>query len=149
LLTDDRGCPVAVSVFKGNTVDTKTLLPQVQRVREQFGIESLAIVGDRGMISQTQIDELKVISGVDWITALRSAAIHKLVDGHHVQIDLFDERSYFELTHPDYPGERLVACRNPALAERRARKRQALLEATTREMRARVTTSISLRARGV
>jgi transposase len=136
LLTDDRGCPVAVSVFKGNTVDTKTLLPQVRRVQAQFGIERLAIVGDRGMISQTQIDELKVIPGVDWITALRSSAIHKLVDAHQVQIDLFDERSHFQLTHPDYPGERLVACRNPALAERRANKRQALLEATTRELEA-------------
>jgi transposase len=127
---------VAVSVFKGNTVDTRTLLPQVQRIQAQFGIERLAIVGDRGMISQTQIDELKVIPGVDWITALRSSAIHKLVDAHQVQIDLFDERSHFQLTHPDYPGERLVACRNPALAERRANKRQALLEATTRELEA-------------
>ncbi|MCP3876768.1 MAG: transposase, partial [Sulfitobacter sp.] len=102
----------------------------------QFGIERLAIVGDRGMISQTQIDALKVIPGVDWITALRSRAIHKLVDAHQVQIDLFDERSHFQLTHPEYPGERLVACRNPALAERRANKRQALLEATTRELEA-------------
>ncbi|MGB5406037.1 MAG: IS1634 family transposase, partial [Thiogranum sp.] len=134
LLTDDRGCPVAVSVFKGNTVDTKTLLPQVRRIQTQFGIERLAIVGDRGMISQTQIDELKVIPGVDWITALRSSAIHKLVEADQVQIDLFDERSHFQLTHPDYPGERLVACRNPALAERRAHKRQALLEATSREL---------------
>ncbi|MCP3879040.1 MAG: IS1634 family transposase, partial [Sulfitobacter sp.] len=136
LLTDDRGCPVAVSVFKGNTADTKTLLPQVRRIQAQFGIERLAIVGDRGMISQTQIDELKVIPGVDWITALRSSAIHKLVDAHQVQLDLFDERSHFQLTHPDYPGERLVACRNPLLAERRANKRQALLEATTRELEA-------------
>lgn len=136
LLTDDRGCPVAVSVFKGNTVDTQTLLPQVQRVQAQFGIERLAIVGDRGMISQTQIDELKVTPGVDWITALRSSTIHRLVDAHQVQLDLFDERSYFQLTHPDYPGERLVACRNPLLAERRANKRQALLEATTRELEA-------------
>ena len=136
LLTDDRGCPVAVSVFKGNTVDTKTLLPQVQRIQGQFGIERLAIVGDRGMISQTQIDELKVIPGVDWITALKGSAIHKLVDAHQVQLDLFDERSYFQLTHPDYPGERLVACRNPVLAERRANKRQALLKATARELEA-------------
>lgn len=136
LLTDDRGCPVAVSVFNGNTVDTQTLLPQVQRIQGQFGIERLAIVGDRGMISQTQIDALKVIPGVDWITALRGSAIHKLVDAHQVQIDLFDERSHFQLTHPAYPGERLVACRNPLLAERRASKRQALLEATTRELEA-------------
>ncbi|MCP3885471.1 MAG: IS1634 family transposase, partial [Propionibacteriaceae bacterium] len=82
LLTDDRGCPVAVSVFKGNTVDTKTLLPQVRRLQAQFGIERLAIVGDRGMISQTQIEELKAIPDVDWITALKSSAIHKLVDAH-------------------------------------------------------------------
>jgi len=136
LLSDARGCPVAVSVFKGNTVDTQTLLPQVERVREHFGIERLAIVGDRGMISQTQIDALKGIPGVDWITALRSAAIHQLVEARHVQIDLFDERSHFELTHPHYPGERLVACRNPVLAERRARKRHALVEATTRELEA-------------
>ena len=136
LLNDARGCPVAVSVFKGNTADTQTLVPQVERVRAQFGIERLAIVGDRGMISQTQIDRLKEMAGVDWITALRSSAIHQLVAAREVQIDLFDERSHFELTHPDYPGERLVACRNPILAERRARKRQALLAATTRELEA-------------
>lgn len=136
LLTDARGCPIAVSVFKGNTVDTQTLLPQVQRLKEQFGIERAAIVGDRGMISQTQIDALTVTPGVDWITALKSGAIRCLVDAKHVQMDLFDERSHFELTHPDYPGERLVACRNPALAERRAATREALLEATTRELKA-------------
>ena len=134
LLTDERGCPVAISVFKGNTVDTQTLLPQVQRIQGQFGVRRLAIVGDRGMISQTQIDELKVIPGVDWITALRSGAIHQLVDAHQVQADLFDERSHFQFTHPDYPGERLVACRNPLLAEHRANQRHALLAATTREL---------------
>jgi hypothetical protein len=136
LLTDERGCPVAVSVFKGNTVDTQTLVPQVQRVQAQFGIARLAIVGDRGMISQTQIDELKVIPGVDWVTALRSSSIHSLVNAHQLQLDLFDERSYFELTHPDYPGERLVACRNPLLAACRATKRHALLEATSQELEA-------------
>ncbi len=136
LLTDDRGCPVGISVFKGNTVDTKTLLPQVQRIRAHFGIDGMIIVGDRGMISQTQLDELKVMPGVDWITALRSSTIRKLIDTDQVQIDLFDERSYFQLTHPDYPDERLIACRNPVLAERRAKKRQALLEATTRELEA-------------
>jgi hypothetical protein len=134
LLTDARGCPIAVSVFKGNTVDTQTLLPQVQRLKAQFGIERAAIVGDRGMISQTQIDALKVMPGVDWITALKSGAIRRLLEARHVQPDLFDERSHFELTHPDYPGERLVACRNPALAEHRAATRQALLAATTREL---------------
>jgi len=134
LLSDARGCPVAVSVFKGNTVDTQTLLPQVQRIQAEFGMARLAIVGDRGMISQTQIDALKVIPGVDWITALRSSAIHQLVEAHQVQLDLFDERSYFQLTHPDYPAERLVACRNPVLAEHRAHQRQALLAATTQEL---------------
>lgn len=134
LLTDDRGCPVAISVFEGNTVDTQTLLPQVRRLQGQFGIGRLAIVGDRGMISQTQIDALKVTPGVDWITALRSGAIHALVQAAEVQADLFDERSHFALTHPDYPGERLIACRNPLLAERRAHKRQALLQATSREL---------------
>jgi len=136
LLTDERGCPVALSVFQGNTVDTQTLLPQVRRLQGQFGVERLAIVGDRGMISQTQIDALKEIPGVDWITALRGAAIHSLVAAGQVQFDLFDERSHFQFTHPDYPGERLVACRNPVLAERRANKRQALLQATSRELEA-------------
>ena len=134
LLTDERGCPIAVSVFKGNTMDTKTLLPQVEQVQRQFGIDTLVIVGDRGMISQTQIDRLNEVEGVDWITALRSSAIKKLVEEQHVQLDLFDERNLFELAHPQYPGERLVACRNPALAERRAKTRQSLLEATTEEL---------------
>ncbi len=135
LLTDARGCPVSVSVFDGNTSDTKTLLPQVERVQQQFGIQRLVIVGDRGMIAQTQIDRLKERPGVDWITALKNGAIRKLVDAQAMQLDLFDERNLFELTHPDYPDERLVACRNPALAERRARARQSLLEATSRRLK--------------
>lgn len=134
LLTDARGCPIAVSVFKGNTIDTKTLLPQVERVQQKFAIQALAIVGDRGMIAQTQIDSLKSIEGIDWITALRSSAIKKLVEARHLQTDLFDQHNLFELTHPEYPGERLVACRNPLLAERRAKTRQSLLEATTKEL---------------
>ncbi|MCP4874326.1 MAG: IS1634 family transposase [Gammaproteobacteria bacterium] len=135
LLTDDQGCPVSVSVFEGNTCDGKTLLPQVERVQQQFGIQHLAIVGDRGMISQTQIDQLKEIPKIDWISALRSSSIKKLVDAQAVQPDLFDTCNLFALTHPDYPGERLIACRNPVLAERRANKRQALLEATTRTLK--------------
>jgi len=135
LLTDARGCPVSVSVFDGNTSDTKTLLPQVERVQQQFGIQKLVIVGDRGMISQTQIDRLKQSPGIDWITAVKNGAIRKLVNTQVLQLDLFDERNLFELTHPDYPDERLVACRNPALAERRATKRQSLLEATGRRLK--------------
>lgn len=134
LLTDARGCPVAVSVFKGNSGDAPTLLPEVQRVRERFGIEQLVMVGDRGMISQTQITALQALDGVDWITALKTGAMRALLTEGHLQLGLFDERNLFELTHPDYPGERLVACRNPELAKRRAHKRQALLAATVKEL---------------
>jgi transposase len=135
LLTDARGCPVAVSVFEGNTVDSQTLQPQVRRLRDQFGIERFVVVGDRGMISQKGIEEeLKSLPGVDWITALKSAQLRALVDQGSLQLGLFDERNLFEFTHPDYPGERLVACRNVELAKLRAAKRQALLGATAAEL---------------
>ena len=134
LLTDPRGRPVAVSVFQGNTGDPKTFMPQVEKLQKTFGIEQLVLVGDRGMISQKQINELKQRDGMDWITALRTGAIRKLVDGGHIQLGLFDERNLFEITHPDFPGERLVACRNPQLARLRANKRQSLLQATSKEL---------------
>lgn len=134
LLTDRQGRPVSVSVFAGNINDPQTLLPQVQKLREDFGIQNIAVVGDRGMISQKQITALRELPGIDWITALRSESIRKLLQGGHLQLGLFDERNLFELRHPDYPGERLVACRNPELAKLRAHKRQSLLAATTREL---------------
>jgi len=134
LLTDDRGRPVAVSVFKGNTGDPKTLMPQVRKVKESFGIETMVIVGDRGMITQKQIDEIKETDGVDWITALRTEGIKNLVEGGALQMELFDKRDLFELTHPDYPGERLIACMNPELRKLRGHKRRSLLEATRREL---------------
>ena len=134
LLTDPRGRPVAVSVFKGNTGDPKTLMPQVEKLQKTFAIAQLVLVGDRGMISQKQITELKQREGIDWITALRTGAIRTLVDSGHIQLGLFDERNLFEVTHPDFPGERLVACRNPQLALLRAHKRQSLLDATSREL---------------
>ena len=134
LLTNQRGIPVSVSVFEGNTGDPKTLLPQVDKVRKDFGIEQFVLVGDRGMIAQKQVDALREIDGVDWIAALRPEAIRKLVAGGVIQMGLFDERNLFELRHPDFPGERLVACRNPELARRRAQKRQSLLEATVQEL---------------
>jgi transposase len=134
LLTDAPGRPLAVSVFKGNTGDPPTLLPHVERVRERFGIEQLVLVGDRGMISQTQITVLKTLEGVAWITALRTGALRELAVEGYLQLGLFDERNLFELTHPDYPGERLVACRNPELAKLRAHKRQALLDATVKAL---------------
>jgi len=134
LIADERGCPVAVSVYEGNTGDSTTLLSQVEKVRDSFGIHEMVLVGDRGMITQKQIDSLKKLEDVYWITALRSKTIRKLMDGGAIQLDLFDERNLFEITHPDFPGERLIACRNPQLAKLRARTREDLLAATTREL---------------
>jgi hypothetical protein len=134
LLTDARGCPVSVSVFEGNTADPKTLLPQIEKVRTSFGLDRIVMAGDRGMISNIQIEALRTLAGVDWITALKSGAITKLAEGGHVQLDLFDERNLISLSHEDYPGERLIACRNPTLAKLRAAKRQDLIAATTREL---------------
>ena len=134
LVTDRRGCPVAVSVHPGNTNDAKTLLPQLKTIRESFGIEEVVLVGDRGMISQKQIDELAKAGHAGWITALRTGAIRQLMDSGRLQMGLFDERNLFEISSHDYPGERLVACRNPDLARLRAAKRQSLLDATVREL---------------
>ena len=130
LLTDARGCPVAVSVYEGNVTDSQTLMPEVKRLRESFGIERLVMVGDRGMICQKSIDEMRESDGIDWITALKSASIRALVEQGQLQLGLFDERNLLELESPQYPGERLVACRNPELAKLRAHKRQELLGAT-------------------
>ena len=134
LLTDARGCPVAVSVQEGNTPDSKTFLPEVQRLRTDFGIERMVMVGDRGMISQKAIDEMRDTEGVGWITALKSVSIRALIEQGQLQLDLFDERNLLELSSPDYPGERLMACRNPQLAKRRAHTREALLEATEKAL---------------
>jgi hypothetical protein len=149
LLTDERGCPVSVSVFEGNTSDSKTLMQQVDTMRNRFGIKTLVVVGDRGMISQKQIDDdLRDLDGIDWITALKSPSIRKLMDGGSLQLGLFDQHNLFELTHPDFPGERLVACRNPELAKLRAHKRQSLLEATTQALTKIRTMVESARLRG-
>ena len=134
LLTDRRGCPVAVSVYEGNTGDAKTLMPQVEKLRKDFGLDRVVMVGDRGMIGQAAIEQLRDVEGLSWITALKSGQIRALVEGGTLQLGLFDERNLFELAHPDYPGERLVACRNPELGRLRAHKRQALLDATTKEL---------------
>ena len=134
LLTDRRGCPVAVSVHEGNTADSRTFMPQVQRLRNDFGIERMVMIGDRGMISQKAIDEMRETDGIGWITALRSASIRSLVEQRQLQLGLFDERNLLELSSPDYPGERLVACRNPELAKLRAHKREDLLTSTERNL---------------
>jgi len=134
LLTDRKGIPVAVSVFEGNTGDPKTLMPQVEKMQDAFGIEKFVMVGDRGMLTQKQVDALHDIGGIDWIGALRPEAIKKLATSGAMQMGLFDERNLFELKHPDFPGERLIACRNVELAHRRAIKRESLLKATVKEL---------------
>jgi transposase len=134
LLTDVRGCPVAVSVYEGNVGDSLTLMPEVKRLRETFGVEQLVMVGDRGMISQKSIEQMRELNGVGWISALKSVSIRALVEQGQLQLGLFDERDLLEISSPDYPGERLVACRNPELAKLRAHKREDLLAATERNL---------------
>jgi len=134
LLTDDRGCPVAISVHEGNTSDSTTFMPQVTRLREEFGIKRMVMVGDRGMISQKAIDEMSRDSDVAWVTALRSSAIRSLVEQGAVQMGLFDERNLLEIRSPDFPGERLVACRNLELAKLRVHTREDLLAATEKSL---------------
>jgi hypothetical protein len=133
LLTDRRGCPVAVSVYKGDTGDPTTFLPQADKLRHQFGLRDMVLIGDRGMISKASIEQLRA-ERFGWITALKSGQIRSLLADGALQMDLFDERGLFELSHPDFPGERLVACRNPQLARRRAHKRAALIAATAAEL---------------
>lgn len=136
LLTDARGCPVAVSVHEGNVADAATFAAEVQRVRESFGIEQLVMVGDRGMIGHKAIAELREMDGVGWITALKTTSIRALLESGQLQLGLFDERNLVELASPEYPGERLVVCRNPQLAKLRAHKREDLLVATERSLQA-------------
>ncbi len=135
LLADPRGCPVAIRVFPGNTADPGAFAEIVTVVRERFGLEQLVMVGDRGMITSARIDKLRELPGMGWLSALRAPSIRKLAeDSGPLQIGLFDEVNFCEITHPDYPGERLVACRNPLLAGERARKREALLASTETEL---------------
>jgi hypothetical protein len=135
LLTCPAGRPVAIEVFAGNTSDSISFKTAVARVREDFGIEKIVLVGDRGMITTTRIKELRELDGVDWITALRAPAIAALAsDDGPLQLSLFDTQNLAEIAHLDYPGERLICCRNPALADERARKRQALLAATEKDL---------------
>jgi hypothetical protein len=137
LLTDPDGRPVAVEVLAGNTADPEAFKAAITRVRDDFGIGRLVMVGDRGMITGTRIKDLRELPGMGWITALKAPAIAKLAkDGGPLQMTLFDEHDLAEITHPDYPGERLVCCRNPFLAAERARKRDDLLAATENDLAA-------------
>ena len=135
LLCNAAGCPVAIEVFKGNTGDPKTLGSQIEKVRRRFGLKRVIFVGDRGMITAKRIDEeLRGVEGLDWITALRADSIKKLAEQQVIQLSFFDEKDLAEVTSPDYPGERLVVCRNPLLADERARKREELLQATEKAL---------------
>jgi len=130
LLTDARGCPVAMSVHEGNTSDSLTFLPMVEQLRHHFGIERMIMIGDRGMISTQAIEALRTADGIDWITALKTVSIRSLLHEGHLQLDLFDDCNLFEFNSAEYPGERLVACHNPQRARLRAHKREELLCAT-------------------
>ena len=134
LLCASDGCPVAIEVFCGNTADPNTLASQIQKLRERFGLARVVLVTDRGILTQVQIDKVRDIPGFDWITALRSPSIAKLRDQGRLQASLFDTKNLAEITAPDFPGERLIVCRNPVLAARRARKREELLSATEKNL---------------
>ena len=134
LLTDSRGCPVAVEAFPGNTADPATVEAQIEKLRDRFGLTDIVLVGDRGMLTSARIERLREIGGIGWVSCLRAPAIRGLVEAGDLQLGLFDERDLAEITSPEFPGERLVVCRNPALAAERARKREALLVATEKAL---------------
>jgi hypothetical protein len=134
LLCAPDGCPVAIEVFEGSTGDPSTLAVQIDKVKKRFALAHVVVVGDRGMITQARIDAEIAPAGLDWITALRAPAIRALVEAGTLQMSLFDQRDMAAITSPDYPGERLIICRNADLARERARKRQDLLAATEEEL---------------
>ena len=134
VMTNGEGCPVAVSVYAGNTGDPTTVADQIEKLRGKFGLQRVVMVGDRGMLTQPQIDNLKQHPGLGWITALTSTAIRELVEQGALQLSLLDQKNLAEISAPDYPGERLMVCHNPVLEEQRRRKRQALLEATEKSL---------------
>lgn len=134
LMTDPEGRPVAVEVYPGNTGDSTTVPDQVEKLRNRFGLSRVVLVGDRGMLTQTKIDIVKTYPGIGWISAIKSKSIRELVEKKHLQLSLFDKQNLAEISSPDYPGERLIACFNPFLAQERARKRLDLLECTEKKL---------------
>ena len=134
LLCTSDGCPVAVEVFDGNVGDPATLAVQIDKLKRRFRLSRVVLIGDRGMITEARLQETVKPAGLDWIGALRAPAIRRLVEAGSLQLSLFDDRDLAEISSPDYPGERLVVCRNPLLADERARKRAELLDATEREL---------------
>jgi transposase len=136
LLCAPDGCPVAIEVFEGNTADPMTLAPQIDKLKQRFGLEHVVLVGDRGLITEARINADIRSAGLDWISALRGPAIKDLLNSDAIQLTLFDTRDMASITSPDYPGERLVVCRNPDLAAERVRKREELLTATEKDLAA-------------
>jgi hypothetical protein len=134
LLCAPDGCPVAIEVFDGNTADPTTLAPQIDKLKQRFGLDHVVLVGDRGMVTEARITEDIKSAGLDWITALRGPAIKDLLNSGALQLTLFDQRDMASITTPDFPGERLVVCRNPDLAAVRRRKRDELLAATEKDL---------------
>lgn len=130
VMTDGEGRPVAVDVYPGNTADPTTVPDQVEKLQRRFGLSRVVLVGDRGMLTKTQVEHLRAHPGLGWISALRGPSVRKLVEGGELQMSLFDEKNVAEITSPEYPGERLIACFNPLLAEERRGKREELLAAT-------------------
>jgi len=141
LLCAPDGCPVAIEVFDGNTGDPATLASQIAKLKQRFGLDHVVLVGDRGMITEARLTEDVKTAGLDWITALRGPAIKELMKGGVLQLSLFDQRDMASITSPDFPGERLIVCRNADLAAKRAHKRQELLGATERDL-ARIQTAV-------
>ena len=134
LVCSRDGIPVAVEVFKGNAVDSATLGSQVEKLRKRYGVRRVVMVGDRGVLTEACLREDLAPEGLGWITALRAPAIRALLEVGTIQMSLFDQKDLAEITSPDYPGERLIACRNPLLTEERAQKREELLRATEKEL---------------
>jgi transposase len=134
LLCAADGCPVAIEVFDGNTGDPKTLAPQIEKLKQRFHLDRVVLVGDRGMITEARIAEDIKSAGLDWISALRAPAIKDLLNSGALQFTLFDQRDMASITSPDFPGERLIVCRNPDLAAERTRKREDLLAATEKDL---------------
>jgi hypothetical protein len=134
LLCTLEGCPVAIEVFAGNVGDPSTLQSQINKLKQRFRLDRVVLIGDRGMITTARLEEAVKPAGLDWITALRAPAIRSLVEAGAIQLSLFDERDLAEITTPDYPGERLLVCRNPMLAGERTRKRGELLDATEQKL---------------
>ena len=146
VLADSMGRPLAVQAYAGNTGDPTTVGDQVEKIRGRFGLQRVVLVGDRGLLTETQINHLKRYPGLGWISALRHHQIRRLVESEAVQLSLFDERHLAEVRSPDYPGERLIVCHNPLLAEHRRQKREALLTATE-EALARIARQVARRTR--